>query len=136
MRSAYHTPQKSVSPGPNGSHPPKEGRPLDPPDLPLGVGDGRHLKATRVIGYFASLKTKGGWPLPVDEVRRNSEMWFENPNNCSARLHLSDDPKEIKEWNRLVFDIYTSEQEKMKTKASENGLDPLTPYKYDGCVSG
>jgi hypothetical protein len=122
----YHTPQKSVSPGPNGSHPPKEGRPLDPPDLPLGVGDGRHLKATRVIGYFASLKTKGGWPLPVDEVRRNSEMWFENPNNCSAPLHLSDDPKEIKEWNRLVSDIYTSEQEKMKTKASENGLDPLT----------
>jgi AAA domain len=122
----YHTPQNSVSPGPNGSHPPKEGRPLDPPDRPLGVGDGRHLKATRVIGYFASLKTKGGWPLPADEVKRNSEMWFENPNNCSAPLHLSDDPKEIKEWERLVSDICKKEKEKMKTKASENGLDPLT----------
>ena len=101
----YHTPQKSVSPGPNGSHSPKEGHPLDPPDHPLGVADGRHLKATRVIGYFASLKTKGGWPLPVAEVRCNSEMWFENPDNCTAPLHKSNDADERKEWERMLSDF-------------------------------
>jgi hypothetical protein len=132
----YHTPQKSVSLGPNGSHPPKEGRPLDPPDLPLGVGDGRHLKATRVIGYFASLKTKGGWPLPVDEVRRNSETWFENPNNCTAPLHTSNDPEERKDWERMLSDFTKDRDEgpwgeraerKAHTYGENEEVEPFSP---------
>ena len=54
-------------------------------------------------------------------MKRQAELWLENPENCTDPLHLSDDPKEIKEWDRLVSDIYKKEQEKMKTKAIENG---------------
>jgi hypothetical protein len=112
------------------------GDPLATPEVPLGPNSNRHLRATSVVGHYASHRTSSGRPVSEEWVKRQAELWMENSENCTAPLHLSDDPKEIKEWERLVSDICKKEKEKMKTKASENGLDPLTPYKYDGCVSG
>ena len=92
---------------------------LATPEVPLGPNSNRHLKGTSVVGHYASHRTSSGRPVSEEWVKRQAEMWFENPNNCSAPLHLSEDPKEIKEWDRLVSDIYKKEKEKIK--ASENG---------------
>jgi AAA domain len=102
------------------------GDPLATPEVPLGPNSNRHLRGTSVVGHYASHRTSSGRPVSEEWVKRQAELWFENPENCTEPLHLSDDPKEIKEWDRLVSDICRKEKEKMKTKASENGLDPLT----------
>ncbi len=102
------------------------GDPLATPEVPLGPNTNRHPRGTSVVGHYASHRTSSGRPVSEEWVKRQAELWMENPENCTAPLHLSDDPKEIKEWERLVSDICKKAKEKMKTKASENGLDPLT----------
>jgi hypothetical protein len=97
------------------------GDPLATPEVPLTADSARHLKGLEVIGSLCSLRTPKGDLIPLEKVKLLGEGWFENLNNCTAPLHLSDDPKETKEWDRLVLDIYNKEQEKMKAKASENG---------------
>jgi hypothetical protein len=97
------------------------GDPLASPEVPLTADSARHTTALEVIGSLCSLRTPKGDLIPFEKVKLLGELWFENPNNCSTPLHLSENPKEIKEWDRLVSDIYNKEQEKMKAKASENG---------------
>jgi RecA-family ATPase len=97
------------------------GDPLATPEVPLGPNSNRHPRGTSVVGHYASHRTSSGRPVSEEWVKRQAELWFENPNNCSAPLHLSEDPKETREWNRLVSDIYEKEQENIKMKASENG---------------
>ena len=97
------------------------GDPLATPEVPLGPNSNRHLRGTSVVGHYASHRTSSGRPVSEEWVKRQAELWFENPENCTDPLHLSEDPKETKEWDRLVSDIYNKEQEKMKAKASENG---------------
>jgi hypothetical protein len=95
--------------------------PLATPEVPLTADSARHLKGLEVIGSLCSLRTPKGDLIPLEKVKLLGELWFEKPENCTDPLHLSDDPKETKEWDRLVLDIYTKEQEKMKAKASDNG---------------
>jgi hypothetical protein len=97
------------------------GDPLATPEVPLTADSARHTKGLEVIGSLCSLRTPKGDQIPLEKVKLLGEGWFEKPENCSAPLHLSEDPKETKEWDRLVLDIYNKEQEKMKAKASENG---------------
>ncbi len=97
------------------------GDPLATPEVPLTADSARHLKGLEVIGSLCSLRTPKGDLIPLEKVKLLGELWFEKPENCTDPLHLSDDPKETEEWDRLVLDIYNKEQEKMKAKASENG---------------
>jgi hypothetical protein len=123
----YRTPQYSSS---SRSHSGKGagrehrngGDPLATPEVPLTAHSARHTTALEVIGSLCSLRTPKGDLIPLEKVKLLGELWFENPENCTDPLHLSDDPKETKEWDRLVLDIYNKEQEKMK--ASENGHGP------------
>jgi RepB DNA-primase from phage plasmid len=125
----YRSPQYSSSSrshsskGAGGEHR-NGGDPLATPEVPLGPNSNRHPRGTSVVGHYASLRTSSGHPVSEEWVKRQAELWMESPNNCSAPLHLSESPDEIKEWERLVSDI--CKKEKMKTKASENGLGPLT----------
>jgi hypothetical protein len=93
------------------------GDPLATPEVPLGPNSNRHPRGTSVVGHYASHRTSSGRPVSEEWVKRQAELWFENSENCTDPLHLSDDPKEIKEWDRLVSDICKKE----KIKASENG---------------
>jgi hypothetical protein len=95
------------------------GDPLATPEVPLGPNSNRHPRGTSVVGHYASHRTSSGRPVSEEWVKRQAELWFENSKNCTDPLHLSDDPKEIKEWDRLVSDICKKEKEKIK--ASENG---------------
>ena len=93
--------------------------PLATPEVPLGPNSNRHVRGTSVVGHYASHRTSSGRPVSEEWVKRQAELWMENPNNCSAPLHLSEDPKETTEWDRLVS--YICKKEKENIKASENG---------------
>jgi hypothetical protein len=116
------------------------GDPLATPEVPLGPNSNRHPRGTSVVGHYASHRTSSGRPVSEEWVKRQAELWMENPENCTDPLHLSDDPKEIKEWDRLVSDICKKEKEKIKASenvsGSEGGIVPSSSVYVLGRSTG